>query len=93
MDKTFICNRCGLCCRNIHLSKELANFHNGNGICFYLDQETDLCTIYENRPTICNVEKSYEKYAAYYSEEEYLALNYKGCELLQKQNSSAKCIK
>ena len=33
-----------------------------NGICKYLNQETNLCTIYNNRPIFCNVDAFYEKY-------------------------------
>jgi len=83
MKNKFICNKCGLCCRNIDLVEVLNDFHNGNGICRYLNMETNLCNIYDNRPDICNVEKSYELFfAERYSEDEYIEMNYEGCEIL-----------
>lgn len=83
MNKKFICIQCGVCCKNIHLIEELKDFDMGNGVCRYLDTENNLCKIYKNRPEICNVEKSFDNYYKnFYTEEEYLALNYKGCQLL-----------
>ncbi len=79
----FSCRRCGSCCHNIQFIEALSDYHNGDGICKYLDQETNLCRIYETRPLLCNVEASYE---AFFSQslkwEEYLKRNYEGCEML-----------
>lgn len=87
----FNCIRCGLCCKNIHLVDELKNFHNGDGICRYLDLQTNLCNIYHNRPDICNVEKSYEKiFYKKYTKEEYINMNYKGCKVLWKMEKEKK---
>lgn len=86
MSIKFICNQCGLCCRNINLVNQLKEFHNGDGVCKYLDLETNLCKIYDNRPDICNVEKSYKLFfSSIYSEEEYIKMNYEGCEVLWKK--------
>lgn len=85
MQKKFVCKQCGLCCRNIHLIAALKDYHAGDGICFYLNQETNLCTIYSNRPNVCNIEKGYELFFSQYSEDEYLKMNYEGCELLWKK--------
>lgn len=86
MESEFKCNQCGLCCKNIHLIDELKDFHQGDGICKYLDIETNLCKIYEIRPDICNVEKSYENYySQLYSREDYLQLNQEGCMVLWKK--------
>lgn len=75
----FICNKCGQCCRNLN-TKIYEKLHNGDGICFYLDKEKNQCSIYENRPLMCNIEKAYEKYFfKFYSREEFYELNYKGC--------------
>lgn len=80
--RVFHCNRCGECCRNLQFVEPLKNFHNGNGICIYLDKETNLCRIYEERPIVCNVEKCYEKFfTEIMTKEEYYKLNYKGCEM------------
>lgn len=85
MDKKFNCIQCGLCCKNIDYIKELKEFDLGNGTCKYLDLRTNKCKIYNKRPDICNIEKSYDShYYKIYTEEEYLKLNYKGCQLLWK---------
>lgn len=58
--KYFPCEKCGKCCMNLHLNDRFADLHNGNGICMNLNQITNLCSIYESRPTDCNVVKTYE---------------------------------
>ncbi len=86
MKSKFICKECGLCCRSIHLVEQLKDFHNGDGICKYLNLKTNLCEIYNNRPNICNVAKSYELYfSELYSEKEYIKMNYEGCEILWRK--------
>lgn len=52
----FQCSSCGACCRmagklGIMPSRE-------DGACIYLNEDNG-CSIYENRPLICNVEKMY----------------------------------
>ena len=65
----FHCDKCGLCCRLLKNVPQLAAFDRGDGICRYL--EGSLCSIYENRPDICNVEKMYPAFASIMSREEY----------------------
>ena len=85
MKEKFKCIQCGLCCKNIDYIKELKEFDLGNGTCKYLDLRTNKCKIYNQRPDICNIEKSYDNhYYKIYTEEEYLKLNYEGCQLLWK---------
>lgn len=80
----FYCTKCGLCCRNVDLISELKEYDSGNGVCKFLTEE-NLCSIYDSRPDVCNVEKMYEvKYKFLYTREEYDRLNMKGCILLQK---------
>ena len=55
----FLCSQCGACCKNI---AGLGLPHSGDGICAYLDRDNNTCSIYEERPEICRVEKIYEKY-------------------------------
>jgi Fe-S-cluster containining protein len=54
----FFCSRCGKCCRQLGRVPELSAYDRGDGVCRHL--EGDLCEIYENRPPICNVDKSYD---------------------------------
>lgn len=80
----FSCTKCGLCCKNIDLIPELKEYDSGNGVCKYLTKE-NLCSIYNLRPDVCNVEKMYEiKYKYQFTREEYDCLNTEGCILLQK---------
>ena len=80
-----ICDKCGICCKNLKLSDVYINLHNGDGICRYLDLETNLCTIYENRPILCNLIESYNKYfSEIYTEEEFYRSNFEVCEKLKR---------
>ena len=55
----FLCSKCGACCKNI---AGLGLPHNGDGVCTNLDQKSNTCSIYEDRPEICRVDGIYEKY-------------------------------
>lgn len=82
----FKCTKCGLCCRNIQYIPELKNYDMGNGICRFLDVRSDLCTIYDSRPAVCNIAVSYQLFfSESMSEEEYLKINYEGCKWLQEK--------
>ncbi|GHU73957.1 hypothetical protein FACS1894188_00810 [Clostridia bacterium] len=49
-----------------------------------MDEESNLCSIYENRPLLCNVDLAYKSYFQnFMSLEDYYAKNYKACELLK----------
>lgn len=49
----FQCSSCGACCRRAGKAGLMPD--RGDGACIYLGQD-NLCTIYETRPTLCNVE-------------------------------------
>lgn len=79
----FPCNKCGACCRNLHLSPLYAKLDRGDGVCKYLSG--DLCSIYGSRPLLCRVDESYEKFFKdVMSLEDYYQLNRKTCEELKK---------
>jgi Fe-S-cluster containining protein len=74
----FPCTKCGLCCRALHLIPALSDYDNGNGVCRYLVD--NLCSIYENRPEICDVEKMYLHYfSGTMSKEEFFEKNHQAC--------------
>lgn len=74
----FMCDKCGKCCRNLDKSPIYEELHNGNGICKYLDGK--LCSIYENRPLLCRVDESYNKFFKNsMTLEKYYELNYEFC--------------
>ncbi len=85
MVNKFKCRKCGLCCRNLDRNDIYKNLHNGSGVCKYLDLKTNLCTIYVNRPILCNIDLSYKLYFSdKLSLEEYYNLNYEGCQNIWK---------
>lgn len=83
MDK-FKCDCCGACCRNIDKSFYFAAMDKGDGVCKYLNEDTNLCRIYEHRPLLCNVNEAYRiHFEKYMSIEKYQQENYKACKLLK----------
>ena len=80
----FICDKCGVCCKNLNGSEMYKKLHNGNGICKFL-KDTE-CTIYESRPLICRVSESYNVFFKdMVSYEDYLRLTYDCCERLKQE--------
>lgn len=85
----FKCDKCGQCCRNLHLSEIYSDLDRGDGVCKYL--QGDLCSIYENRPLKCRIDEGYEAfYKDSMSKDEYYRLNYAGCEQLKRQKLEPK---
>jgi len=59
----------------------LSDYDKGNGVCRYL--ENNLCSIYEKRPLICNIEEMYRSYfMEKMAEKEFIDLNIKSCILI-----------
>ena len=83
---TYNCELCGAqCCRNWNTARYDKTMVNEQGICIYLDTNTNLCTIYENRPTFCRVYDWYnENFSNNMSLEKYLLGQELGCRTLQK---------
>jgi hypothetical protein len=80
----FQCDRCGACCRNLHLSELYRHLDRGDGVCRYLVE--NLCSIYPNRPLLCRVDESYEVFfRETMSLDEYYKLNYAVCNQLKSQ--------
>lgn len=82
----FHCKKCGICCTQLHLNKIYNGLDRGDGICKYFNESTRLCTIYDTRPIICNIEKYYETYLKYkISKRDFNKLNIEACHQLQKK--------
>ena len=81
------CNQCGICCMNLHKHEIYQFLHNGNGICFHYMQEEKKCSIYENRPIICDIERYYQNFIETMNFEEYFNLNVLNCQSLQKSRN------
>ena len=82
----FPCKKCGRCCRrvgNTLFGKALAL---PNGVCRHLDESTNLCRIYEERPLFCNIDKAYEEcYKDLMTQQEYYQRNLEICHRLQSE--------
>ena len=62
----------------------MKDYQDIDGVCKYLDRKTNLCTIYNARPLVCNVDKYYEAYfKEQMSREKFYELNYQSCRNLQ----------
>lgn len=85
MSKLFPCTGCGLCCRNLKNNVFAHDLDRGDGICYYLNENMNLCTIYEDRPLTCRVEDFYNTFLTdQYSWDSFVKLNLEICEKLQK---------
>ena len=83
----FICERCGLCCKAVSRSDLYKHLDRGDGVCIYFDSASKLCSIYDDRPLICNVEKMYDAhFFKIMSYDEYLKINKEACEILRKED-------
>lgn len=82
----FECDKCGLCCTRLNASSIYNKLNRGDGVCIFFDEEVKLCTIYQKRPLICNVDESYEKiFKQSMSKDEYYKANYAACRELKNQ--------
>ncbi len=84
MRNEFPCDKCGICCQNLHLSDMFTDLDDGTGTCIYFDSQSKLCTIYDNRPEKCNVEKMYKYYSTFLTYEEYIYANIEACRILKE---------
>ena len=64
------CRQCGSCCKHVDLLEEMKSFDRGDGICKYLN-ENNLCSIYKERPNLCNGQYVYEHFYSDISVAEY----------------------
>lgn len=86
MSALFPCDNCGACCKSIRLSELTKWLDRGDGICKHFDEDNSNCSIYENRPEICNVKKMHMKYYQNsFSWAEFIVLNQRACSELKIQ--------
>lgn len=62
MSNKFDCDRCGLCCQNLRMLDLYSSLDRGDGTCRYYVEETRLCSIYERRPLLCNIDAYYNEH-------------------------------
>lgn len=79
----FNCERCGCCCRNLDKSDIYAPLNRGDGVCKYLKGND--CSIYKNRPVLCQIDESYERFfSGIITRENFYKINKEMCKKLQK---------
>lgn len=77
------CEHCGCCCRNLDKSDIYAQLDRGDGVCKYLKGND--CSIYENRPVLCRIDESYDRFfSGAMSRKEFYDINKQACKWLQK---------
>lgn len=84
LNPKFPCTQCGACCRHVHLADETKFLDRGDGICHHYDIDSKLCSIYETRPLICQVEKQFQlNYQDRFKWNEFIEINQAACRLLE----------
>ncbi|APC39653.1 YkgJ family cysteine cluster protein [Clostridium estertheticum] len=83
-ENKFPCTVCSLCCRQIGNIPQLTAFDNGYGICTFLIN--NLCSIYDTRPEICQVDKMYKNLFTYMDKDTFYWKNLKICKLIQTKH-------
>ena len=86
----FPCSKCGLCCKKIgevvtnlktlNIEVDFPYSWNENGECKML--KDNLCTVYEQRPLICDVERFSKEYGL--NKKQFYKENMKACKDLKK---------
>ena len=81
----FPCNRCGACCRQVHRAQETRYLDRGDGTCHHYEDSVGACSIYNERPEVCRVDRQYElHYAQHFSWVEFIRLNMDACVIIRQ---------
>ncbi len=81
-----ICDCCGLCCKHLRESSLYDDLDRGDGVCMHLDEYTNICSIYHDRPDKCNIDKVYDLcFKDQISRDEFYKLNYEVCNKYKKE--------
>lgn len=79
----FPCTSCGKCCRLVGNSPQTDFLNRGDGVCRHLDENTNLCAIYEIRPLVCNIKEYYLlNLQEEFSWQEFVDMNLEVCQKL-----------
>ena len=77
------CDKCGLCCRMIKNVEVLKLLDRGDGVCIYLNGNE--CSIYDNRPNICNSKYMFVHYfSKHMTVAEFVIKNQNACLEIKK---------
>ena len=74
---SFPCSKCGACCRRAHMIDDFPEPLKPDGSCVHLKDNNE-CAIYKDRPDVCRIGKSRDKFP-YLTDEEYKELNIRAC--------------
>lgn len=77
------CSKCGICCTKLNLDPIYSSLDRGDGTCKFFDSISKLCSIFNERPDICNSKIMYEKYFSNLSNSKFIELNKKACDDLK----------
>lgn len=81
---SFPCTKCGACCRSLHQNDVYVALDLGNGVCKNLNEANE-CSIYEQRPLMCNIDVAYEEYyKPMMTKIDYYVQNAQACNTLQQ---------
>ena len=103
----FPCDGCGLCCEHLgeilaknmdpksifyEISREFPYKADETGTCEKLDKVTRRCTVYQNRPELCQVSKMYDRYPYLASSKQmWFNLNKEVCNKFKRDGKKRKC--
>jgi len=84
----FICTQCGACCKRTDALKKYGLPIKKDGSCGHL--KNNLCSIYENRPDFCSIDKLRDAYIKEYkvdiTKEDWYIWNSKCCNFLIEED-------
>lgn len=75
---SYPCTSCGACCRRVGRIPDFPEPVRPDGSCVHLNANNQ-CDIYENRPTICQVDKMHELVYSFLPKEVFYKLNIALC--------------
>jgi Fe-S-cluster containining protein len=92
MKNKYPCTMCGCCCRRISVAVDFYTKiepeykfpynWDENGVCEKL--ENNMCSVYDNRPDMCNIDKFIEEYGL--NKEAVYIYNAKSCNKMMEQD-------
>lgn len=75
-----------MCCRRIFGIESLREYDRGDGVCKFLDLDSNKCKIYASRPDICRVDLMYERhFKSLYSKIRFYKMNAAACNAMQEE--------
>lgn len=82
--RKFQCFKCGCCCTGDQSEfEELEPLTDRKGRCRYFDSDTRLCQIYDNRPSVCDMEQVFASYAGTLTWDDFVFTNMLNCVMLR----------